>query len=83
MNTPFLGLRVGSVIIGLVGLCHLLRLLTETSIVVGGVSIPLWVSAVAVLVSGGLCAWLWRLSIPLKPVHLPAQESHTGHPTPV
>jgi hypothetical protein len=64
MNSPQVGLKVASVLIGLVGLAHLLRFLAQIQIVVAGWSIPLGASPVAVVVCGLLAFWLWRLSLP-------------------
>ncbi len=39
---------------------HLVRLATGMEIVIGGHVIPVWISAVAVVIFGGLAACLWR-----------------------
>ena len=39
---------------------HLARLMTGMEIVIGGHTIPVWISAVAVVVFGGLGVWHWR-----------------------
>ncbi len=39
---------------------HLLRLLFGLTIVIGGITVPLWVSILAFLVSGILAVMLWR-----------------------
>lgn len=62
MNSPTLGLRVASVIFGLMCLAQLLRIITRLEIVVGGHIIARRFSAIAVLVLGALCIWLWILS---------------------
>jgi hypothetical protein len=62
MNAQTLGLRVAGTIFGLMCLAQLARLATKAEIVVAGHPLPLWPSAVAVLVAGGLSVWLWRLS---------------------
>ena len=81
MNTPVMGLKVASVIIGLVGLAHLVRLLTEIDITVAGRHIPMWMSGVAVVVTALLCAWLWRLTIPVKhDVQSTAEHPHDATP---
>ena len=66
MNSPPLGLKVASALIGLVGLAHLLRFLAQVQILVAGRSIPVWASLVAVVVCGLLAFWLWRLSVSAK-----------------
>jgi hypothetical protein len=62
MKTQILGLRVGSVVFGLAGLVQLARVVLQPEVVVAGYVVPLWPSVVAVVVLGGLCAWLGRLS---------------------
>jgi hypothetical protein len=62
MNSQVVGLRVASVVFGLVCLAQLARLLTRIEILVGGTPFPLWPNAVAALITGVLCLWLWRLS---------------------
>jgi len=66
MNTPIMGLKVASVLIALVGFAHLVRLLAEVEITVAGHHMPMWMSGVAVVISALLCAWLWRLTLPVK-----------------
>jgi hypothetical protein len=48
------------VFLALVAVAHLLRIVFQVPVVVGSVDVPLWPSAPAVLVVGGLAAWLWR-----------------------
>lgn len=55
---PFSSVAV--VMFGLVALMQLLRLTLGWSVVVNGVSIPLWASAVACLVAAGLAVMVWR-----------------------
>ncbi len=63
MNSPQVGLKVASALIGLVGLAHLLRFLAQVQILVAGRSIPVWASLVAVVACGLLAFWLGRLSL--------------------
>ena len=67
MNSPVIGLRVAGAIFGLACLGQLLRLLMQLEIVVAGHHVPLWLSAVAVVLAGALCFWLLKLSLPCKP----------------
>jgi len=62
MKTQILGLRVGSVVFGLAGLVQLARVVLQPEVVVSGYVVPLWPSVVAVVVLGGLCGWLGKLS---------------------
>ena len=63
MNSQIvLGLRVAAAIFGLVCLAQLLRLITRAEVIVAGSHFPLWGSAVAVVISGAMSFWLWKLS---------------------
>jgi hypothetical protein len=67
MKTQILGLRVAGTIFGLMCLAQLVRLATRAEVVVGSHPIPLWASAIAVVIAGGLCLWLWKISRPVTP----------------
>ncbi len=54
--------RIVTIFLALVALGHLLRLVLQVQVVAGGVRIPLWASAVACVVTGGLAILLWRES---------------------
>ena len=62
MNSATCGLRVASTAFGLVCLAHLLRILFRVSVVIGGYPFSRKFSAVAVVITGALCLWLWLLS---------------------
>jgi hypothetical protein len=62
MNSRILGLRVAGVVFGIVCLAQLLRLLTRVEVVVATHPLPLWPNALAFVVAGALCLWMWRLS---------------------
>jgi hypothetical protein len=62
MNSQIVGLRAAAAIFGLVALAQLLRLVLRIEVTAGGHPVPLWPSAVAFLVAGGLGLWMWRLS---------------------
>jgi hypothetical protein len=62
MKSQILGLRVASVIFGLITLAQVARLVIQPEIRVAGCLMPLWPSALAVVILGGLCIWLWKLS---------------------
>ena len=51
---------IATVIFGLVALVQLLRLILGWSIVVNGIVIPPWPSAIACLVAAGLAVMVWR-----------------------
>ena len=44
-------------IFGLIALAQLLRAVNQLPAQVGGAEIPVWVSWVAAVVAGGMCAW--------------------------
>jgi len=62
MNSQIVGLRVASLVFGLVCLVQIGRLLMRPEVMVAGHLFPLWPSVVAVLVTGALCLWMWKLS---------------------
>lgn len=49
-----------AVVFALVALAQLLRLVLGWPVVVNGVNIPLWASAIACLVAAGLAVMVWR-----------------------
>ena len=51
---------IAGVVLAIVALVQLLRLVMGWSVVVNGISIPLWASAVACVVAAGLAAMVWR-----------------------
>src|SRR5512134_3953952 len=62
MNSPIIGLRVASAVFGLMALGQLLRLVIRPEVLVAGHPMPLWPSALALVILGGLSLWLWQLS---------------------
>ncbi|MCW8125278.1 hypothetical protein [Microbulbifer halophilus] len=62
MNSPKFGLRLASVIFGLMSLGQLWRLVAQPQVLVAGAPMPAWPSAVAFVLLLALCIWLWRLS---------------------
>lgn len=62
MSSQILGLRVASIVFGLISIAHLIRLIIRLEVLVSGYLIPLWPSALAFLVLGGLSLWLWKLA---------------------
>ena len=62
MKSQILGLRIASVIFGLISIAHLMRLIIRPEVLVGGYLVPLWPSVPAFLILGGLSLWLWRLA---------------------
>jgi hypothetical protein len=62
MKSQILGLRVASAVFGLMSIGQLTRLIIRPEVLVGGYLIPLWPSALAFLIFGGLSLWLWKLA---------------------
>jgi hypothetical protein len=53
---------IAAAIFGLMALAHLYRLFVPFEVNIGGCHLPQWVSAVAVVVAGGIGAMLYRES---------------------
>lgn len=77
MNSPALALRTASVIFGLMGLGHLIRIFVATTVCVGGCPIGRRWSVLAAVVLAGLCGWLWRVAATA------ARKSETVAPKPM
>ena len=54
--------RIATIFLALVALAQFLRLILRVEVIAGGVTIPMWFSALASVVTGGLAALLWRES---------------------
>lgn len=53
---------IAVVVFSLMALLQLLRLVLGWEVTVNGVTIPLWASAIAFVIAGGLAVMLWRES---------------------
>ena len=62
MHSQIVGLRVASVVFGLISLAQLIRFIVRGTVIVGGHPLPLWPSALAFFVLAALSVWLWNLS---------------------
>ncbi len=62
MDSQILGLRVASILFGLISIAHLARLIMRPEVRVAGYLMPLWPSALAFVILGGLSFWLWKLA---------------------
>ena len=62
MKSQIIGLRVAGTIFGLMCLAQLLRLLTGVEVRVAGHPIPLWPSALGLVIAGSMSLWMWKLS---------------------
>lgn len=66
MNSPQVGLRIASVVFGLVGFVHAVRFLAATPVRIGSYFVPIWVSVVAMFLTGVLSTWYWQLAESVK-----------------
>jgi len=62
MRPQITGLRVASVVFGLMAIAQLVRLVIRPEVLVGGHLMPLWPSVLAFPILGGLSLWMWVLS---------------------
>jgi hypothetical protein len=62
MSAQTMGLRVASVVFGLMAIAQLGRLVLHPEVIVAGYSMPLWPSVLAFIILGGLSLWLWTLA---------------------
>ena len=51
---------IAVLVFSLVAIAHLLRLVSQVEVLVGGATIPMWVSVVGLIVAGALAVALWR-----------------------
>jgi len=62
MNSPRTGLRVASVVFAIFALGHVVRLINQARVTVGGFHVPMAVSVVGLIIGGALSVWMWQLS---------------------
>jgi hypothetical protein len=62
MNSQITALRIAGAIFALFALGHVWRFVTQTKVVVGGYTVPLWPSGLLAIVALGLSIWTWRLA---------------------
>jgi hypothetical protein len=54
-----MGITIASVIFGVVGLLHLIRLIANVSVVVAGNEVPVYFSGVALVGAWFMAFWMW------------------------
>jgi high-affinity Fe2+/Pb2+ permease len=59
--------KVSGVVFGLLAAVQLTRLLFRWPVQVASVSVPLWASAIAVVITGVLATWAFRTASTLSP----------------
>jgi hypothetical protein len=57
---PFTTIAV--ILLAFIATIHALRVIRGAELVLNGMAVPIWVSAVAALVAGGLTVMVWRES---------------------
>jgi len=62
MNSQILGLRVASLIFGLMFLAQLLRLVINPEVLIARHQLPLWPSGLALVILAGMSLWMCKLS---------------------
>jgi hypothetical protein len=62
MRSQITGLRVASIVFGLIAIGQLMRLLARPEVLVAGSPMPLWPSALAFIIMGALSLWMWNLT---------------------
>jgi hypothetical protein len=62
MKAQITGFRVASIVFGLMALGQLVRLAIRPEVLVAGHLMPLWPSALAFVILGGLSLWMWKLA---------------------
>jgi hypothetical protein len=71
MRSPIVGLRVASILFGLVCLAHIVRLWERWEVKIGPYGFGHITSLVAVVVTALLSVWLWSLSKKKAPASAP------------
>lgn len=78
MKSPVCALRLASVLFGVVGLVHVIRILAGITILVNGYPVGRRWSAVAVVVLAALGAWFWSMASALAKQSAPAAPAPTA-----
>lgn len=55
-------LMVSGILFGAVAAAHLLRLIYGWQVQIGAQAVPMWVSAIGLVVAGALCVWAFGLA---------------------
>jgi hypothetical protein len=62
MRSQITGLRVASIVFGLLAVAQLIRLLMRPAVLVAGSPMPLWPSLLGFIIMGFLSFWMWKLT---------------------
>jgi len=55
-------IKIISIIFGIFAVLNLSRIVFETSVVIGGWPLPVWINWIAFFGTAFLCGWAWSLS---------------------
>lgn len=58
-----MALRIAGSIFGIVGILHLIRIITAAEVLMGGWKLPVWINWMGLFGAIFMCIWLWRLSL--------------------
>jgi hypothetical protein len=78
MKSPVCALRLASVLFGVVGVVHVVRILAGVTILVSGYPIGRRWSAAAVVVLATLCIWFWTVASAVAKQQTPAAPTPTA-----
>jgi len=62
MRSQITGLRVASIVFGLIAIKQLMRLVAHPEVLVADSPMPLWPSVLAFIIMGALSLWMWNLT---------------------
>ena len=62
MRSQITGLRVASIVFGLIAIAQLIRLVMRPTVLVAGSPMPLWPSLLGFIIMGALSLWMWKLT---------------------
>jgi len=62
MRSQINGLKVASIVFGLIAIGQLMRLVARPEVLVAGSPMPLWPSVLAFIIMGALSLWMWNLT---------------------
>lgn len=63
MKSKDVALKLVATIFGMVALLHLLRVITDATVVIAGWSMPIWVNVLGFIATAFLSAVMWWLSM--------------------
>ncbi|NQT76164.1 MAG: hypothetical protein HQ565_00515 [Bacteroidetes bacterium] len=65
-NLIILALRIAGTIFGIVAVIHLLRVITDASVIIAGWELPIWVNVLGFVGATFLCGLMWWVSFTKK-----------------